>query len=70
MNILRTALVLAFGLALQIGRSAVMDGLYPQGAPEWAVWTSVVIFMALWLTSGNLLLIQLRRWLPDKPPKA
>jgi hypothetical protein len=69
MKLLRTAIVLAFGLALQIGRVAVMDWLYPQGGPEWAVWTSVVVFMVLWLTLGNLLLWRLRRWLPDKPPK-
>lgn len=70
MSALRIVLVLLFGLALQIARAAVMDWLYPRGAPEWATWTSVVVFMVFWLTLGNVLNWQLRRWLPDKPPKS
>lgn len=70
MNILRIAIVLAFGLALQIGRVAILDWFYPNGAPDNATWMSVVVLLVLWFTVGNLLDRRLRRWMAGRRPKA
>jgi hypothetical protein len=66
---LRIAIVLAFGLVLQICRAAVVQWAFPEVAPEWAFWTSIVVWTVLWFTLGNLLNRVLERMMTRKRPK-
>ena len=69
MKALRIAIVLAFGVVLQIGRLAFLKWRFPEGAPEWVDWTSGIVWLVLWLSLGNLLNWGLERMMSGDRPK-